>query len=156
MAAEILAAVQICASSYRLIKAAVHEGREITDLSKTISKFWDAREQVSVLEQKATNQSNIEKLFGGKSIESQALEITLQKQKAIQLEKDLKELFYWTGNGNLWQDMIRERARLRNMRIYEAKAKAEARANTIDAVIVLMFLMFSGLVVVGITSVVMK
>ena len=85
-----------------------------------------------------------------------AVQITLQKQKAIQLEKDLKELFYWTGNGNLWQDMIRERTRLRNMRIYEAKSKAEARANTIDAVIVLMFLTFSGLFVVWITSVVMK
>ena len=68
----------------------------------------------------------------------------------------LKELFYWTGNGNLWQDMIRERTRLRNMRIYEAKAKAEARANTIDVVMVLMFLILSGLFVVWITSVVIE
>ena len=52
--------------------------------------------------------------------------------------------------------MIRERTRLRNMRIYEAKAKAEARANTIDVVMVLMFLILSGLFVVWITSVVMK
>jgi hypothetical protein len=94
MAAEILAAVKICASTYRFIKSAVHEGEEITNMTKAISKFWDAREQVSIIEQKATNQSKIEKLFGGKSIESQALEITLQKQKAVQLERDLKELFY--------------------------------------------------------------
>ena len=81
MAAEIVAAVQICASAYRFMKTAVNEGRELGDMTRAMSKFWDAREEVSILEQKATNPSKIEKLFGGKSIESQALEITLQKRK---------------------------------------------------------------------------
>lgn len=134
MAAEIVAAVQICASAYRFMKTAVNEGRELGDMTRALSKFWDAREEVSVLEQKATNPSKIEKLFGGKSVESQALEITLQKKKAQQLEKELKDLFYWTGNANLWHDMLRERTKIRNMRIAEAKAKAEARAAMIDIV----------------------
>ena len=110
MAAEIIAAVQVCASAYRFMKTAVNEGRELGDMTRALSKFWDAREEVSVLEQKATNPSKIQKLFGGASIESQALEITLQKQKAEQLEKELKDLFYWTGNANLWHDMIKDRA----------------------------------------------
>jgi len=134
MAAEIVAAVQMCASAYRFMKTAVNEGRELGDMTRALSKFWDAREEVSVLEQKATNPSKIEKLFGGKSVESQALEITLQKKKAQQLEKELKDLFYWTGNANLWHDMLRERTKIRNMRIAEAKAKAEARAAMIDIV----------------------
>ena len=82
-----------CASAYRSVKTAVNEGRELGDMTRAISKFWDAREEISVIEQKATNPSKIEKLFGGKSIEAQALEITLHKQKAVQLEKDLKDLF---------------------------------------------------------------
>ena len=137
MAAEIIAAVQICASAYRFMKTAVNEGRELGDMTRALSKFWDAREEVSVLEQKATNPSKIEKLFGGKSVESQALEITLQKKKAQQLEKELKDLFYWTGNANLWHDMLRERTKIRNMRIAEAKAKAEARAAMIDIVAII-------------------
>jgi hypothetical protein len=137
MAAEIVAAVQICASAYRFMKTAVNEGRELGDMTRALSKFWDAREEVSVLEQKATNPSKIEKLFGGKSVESQALEITLQKKKAQQLEKELKDLFYWTGNANLWHDMLRERTKIRNMRIAEAKAKAEARAAMIDIVAII-------------------
>ena len=134
MAAEIIAAVQMCSSAYRFMKTAVNEGKELGDMTRALSKFWDAREEVSVLEQKATNPSKIEKLFGGKSVESQALEITLQKKKAQQLEKELKDLFYWTGNANLWHDMLRERTKIRNMRIAEAKAKAEARAAMIDIV----------------------
>lgn len=134
MAAEIIAAVQICASAYRFMKTAVNEGRELSDMTRALGKFWDAREEVSVLEQKATNPSKIEKLFGGKSVESQALEITLQKQKAEQLEKELKDLFYWTGNANLWHDMLRERTKIRNMRIAQAREKAQSRAAMIDVV----------------------
>jgi hypothetical protein len=134
MAAEIVAAVQICASAYRFMKTAVNEGRELGDMTRALGKFWDAREEVSVLEQKATNPSKIEKLFGGKSVESQALEITLQKKKAQQLEKELKDLFYWTGNANLWHDMLRERTKIRNRRIAQAREKAQSRAAMIDIV----------------------
>ena len=153
MAAEIIAAVQVCASAYRFMKTAVNEGRELGDMTRAISKFWDAREEISVLEQKATNPSKIEKLFGGKSIEAQALEITLHKQKAVQLEKDLKDLFYWTGNANLWHDMIKERGRLRNMRIAESKQKAEARAAMIDISIIGGLLLGIFTIVMVVTSV---
>jgi hypothetical protein len=153
MAAEIVAAVQICASAYRFMKTAVNEGRELGDMTRAMSKFWDAREEVSVLEQKATNPSKIEKLFGGKSVETQALEITLQKKKAEQLEKELKDLFYWTGNANLWHDMIRERAKIRNLRIAAARQKAQNRATMIDLAVIFGILSFSVVVILAITSV---
>ena len=153
MAAEIVAAVQICASAYRFMKTAVNEGRELGDMTRAMSKFWDAREEVSVLEQKATNPSKIEKRFGGKSVESQALEITLQKKKAEQLEKELKDLFYWTGNANLWHDMIRERAKIRNLRIAAARQKAQNRATMIDLAVIFGILGFAMVVVLAITSV---
>ena len=132
MAAEIIAAVNVCASAYRFMKTAVNEGKDLNDMGRAIGKFFDAREEISVLEQKATNPSKIEKLFGSKSIEAQALEITLQKNRAVQLEKELKDLFLWSGNGHLWQDTLRERARIRNLRIAEAKQKAQSRAAMID------------------------
>src|SRR6056300_1923089 len=132
MPAEIVAAVAAANQAFNFIKKAVHKGKEVQDLTRAISKFWDAREEVSVLEQKAKTTSKIGKLLGSSSIESQALEATLQKQKAEQLEKELKDLFYWTGNANLWHDMLRERTKIRNMRIADAKAKAETRAAMID------------------------
>ena len=153
MAAEIIAAVQICSSAYRFMKTAVNEGRELGDMTRALSKFWDAREEVSVLEQKATNPSKIQKLFGGASVESQALEITLQKQKAEQLEKELKDLFYWTGNANLWHDVIKERGRIRNMRIVEAKQKAQSRAAMIDIAAIIGTFAVIFIVVMAITSV---
>ena len=153
MAAEIIAAVNVCASAYRFMKTAVNEGKDLNDMGRAIGKFFDAREEISVLEQKATNPSKIEKLFGGKSVEAQALEITLQKNRALQLERDLKDLFLWSGNGHLWQDTLRERARLRNLRIAEAKQKAESRAAMIDIAAIVGTFAVIFIVVMAITSV---
>ena len=44
MAAEIIAAVQMCSSAYRFMKTAVNEGKELGDMTRALSKFWDARE----------------------------------------------------------------------------------------------------------------
>jgi len=153
MAAEIIAAVNVCASAYRFMKTAVNEGKDLNDMGRAIGKFFDAREEVSVLEQQATNSSAIQRLFGGKSIESTALQITLEKNRAIQLERDLKDLFLWSGRGDLWEDTIRERARLRNLRIAEAKQKAQSRAAMIDIAAIIGTFAVIFIVVMAITSV---
>ena len=153
MPAEVIAAVNVCASAYRILKTAVQEGADLNDMSRKIGEFFDAREQVSVLEQKATNTSKIQKLFGGKSIEATALQITLEKDRAIRLEKDLKDLFLYSGRGDLWEDTIRERARLRNLAIAEAKSKAQSKAAIIDIVIIGGILVFIMIIVLGLTTV---
>tara|TARA_R100000951_G_scaffold51233_1_gene43238 strand:- start:3131 stop:3601 length:471 start_codon:yes stop_codon:yes gene_type:complete len=153
MAAEIIAAVQMCSSAYRFMKTAVNEGKDIGDMSRAVGKFFDAREEISVLEQKATNSGAIQKLFGGKSIEAQALELTLQKNRAVQLEKDLKDLFLWSGRGDLWESTIRERARLRNMRIAEAKARAQSKAAMLDILAIIGTIAAVFIVAMAITSV---
>jgi len=153
MAAEIIAAVNVCASAYRFMKTAVNEGKDLNDMGRAIGKFFDAREEVSVLEQQATISSAIQRLFGGKSIESTALQITLEKNRAIQLERDLKDLFLWSGRGDLWEDTIRERARLRNLRIAEAKQKAQSRAAMIDIAAIIGTFAVIFIVVMAITSV---
>ena len=154
MAAEIIAAVNACSYAYSFMKKAVNEGKELQDMTRAISSFWDAREEVSVLEQQATNPSKIAKLFGGSSVEAQALEITLQKNKALQIEKDLKNLFYWSGNAHLWQEMVRERAKIRNLRIAAAREKARTRAAMIDLGIIVVTLGVCAMIILGAASII--
>jgi hypothetical protein len=155
MAAEIIAAVSAANQAFNFIKKAVHKGQEIQDLNRAIGAFWDAREEVSVLEQKATNPSKIQKLFGGKSVESQALEVTLQKQRAENLERELKDIFLWTGNGHLWTEMIRERSRIRNARIAAARDAAQTKAAMIDLAIIGGTIVAIFVIVMGATSIIL-
>ena len=155
MAAEIIAAVAAANSAFNFIRSSVQKGREMQDLTRAIGKFWDAREEISVIEQQATNPSKIAKLFGGRSVEAQALEITLQKQKAEQLERDLKNIFLWTGNGHLWENMVRERTRIRNARIAAAREKPQAKAAMIDFFIIGGTLLLCGFIVLSATSIIL-
>ena len=154
MPAEIFAAVSACSTAYRFMKKAVSEGKELQDMTRAIGAFWDAREEISVIEQQATNPSKIAKLFGGSSVEAQALEVTLQKNKALQLEKDLKDLFFWSGNAHLWNEMVRERAKIRNLRIAAAKQKAQTRAAMIDLSMVVLTLGVCAMIILGAASII--
>jgi len=62
-------------------------------------------------------------------------------------------LFLWSGRGDLWEDTIRERARLRNLRIAEAKQKAQSRAAMIDIAAIIGTFAVIFIVVMAITSV---
>ena len=124
---ESIAVVAAANSAYNTLKSAISNGREIADLAPVLGRFWDAKENLSAMEQKTKHPNLIEKTFGAKSVEAQALHITLHKNKIATLETELKELFIYTGNGNLWEDMMRERRHIRNRRAKEAREKAMTR-----------------------------
>lgn len=124
---EAIAVVAAANSAYNTLKSAISNGREIADLAPVLGRFWDAKENLSAMEQKTKHPNLIEKTFGAKSVEAQALHITLHKNKIATLETELKELFIYTGNGNLWEDMMRERRHIRNRRAKEAREKAMTR-----------------------------
>lgn len=124
---EAIAVVAAANSAYNTLKSAISNGREIADLAPVLGRFWDAKESLSAIEQRNKHPNLIEKTFGAKSVEAQALHITLHKNKITTLETELKELFIYTGNGNLWEDMMRERRHIRNRRAKEARERAMTR-----------------------------
>ena len=131
-------------AAYKTLKGAISNGREIADYAGVLGKFWEAKEELSELEQLNNSTSLIEKTFGAKSVEAQALQITLHKNKIATLEKDLHELFVWSGNGGLWKDMMKERRNIRNMRAREAKEKANRRKFMYDLAGVFIILLLLG------------
>ena len=64
-------------AAYKTLKGAISNGREIADYAGVLGKFWEAKEELSELEQLNNSTSLIEKTFGAKSVEAQALQITL-------------------------------------------------------------------------------
>tara|TARA_S200000501_G_scaffold313411_1_gene304851 strand:+ start:1531 stop:2004 length:474 start_codon:yes stop_codon:yes gene_type:complete len=142
--AEALAVVSAANSAYKVIKTAVANGRDMADFAGHIGKFWDAKEELSALEQNSAHPNILAKTFGAKSVENQALQITLHKNKLATLEQELRETFIYTGNGNLWDDMMKERRNIRNRRFQMAKRKAENRKLYADVFIVVVFTILFG------------
>lgn len=134
-------------AAYKTLKTALSHGREVSDYASVLVKFWDAKEELSEIEQKNKHPNMIEKTFGAKSVESQALQIILHKKKIMTLEKDLHDLFVWSGNGDLWSDMMKERRSIRQRRYKESIEKAKRKQFYVDVVLSLIVGLFFGVLV---------
>jgi len=93
-------------------------------------------------------------LFGGNSVEAQALQVTAARHKMRQLEKELYEFLLYTGQGDFYEEMMKERRVIRQRRIEAAQAAARKRANLIDGVAVIAFIGFVGAIIAGFISII--
>jgi hypothetical protein len=97
------------------IQKAIKLGRDINGLIGEFSKFFDARDVV----QKAANDAG----KAGKSDTSRAMEIVMQANALREAEEQLKHQLIYGGYPELWEQMLRER-----MKIKQERAKAERAA----------------------------
>lgn len=132
---EIAMAVSMASSAFGALKKAMETGQEIEDMMDYFGKWFEAKEHLSEASVNSNNQPLVKKLFSGKSVEAQALQITHAKHKMKQMEKELYEYLLYTGQQEFYNDMMRERRVIREARIREAQRKAERKKLFFDVVI---------------------
>jgi len=144
---EIAAALSMAGSAFKMLKGAMEQGREVQDMYQQFAQFFDAKEAIAEADQHAKNPSMVGKLFGGNSVEAQALQVTAARHKIKQIEKELHEFLLYTGQAQFYEDMMRERRIIRQRRIAAAEAAARKKAMIIDCVAIVGFVVFvSGLI----------
>lgn len=146
---EIAAALSMAGSAYNMIKNGIEKGQEINDLYQGFSRFFDAKEELAEAAIANSNPSMVQKLFSGKSVEAQALEVTAARYKMAALEKELREFLIYTGQMDFYEDMMRERRAIRQKRAAVAKAQAERKRFWIDVIAVAGFVVFASGVIGG-------
>ena len=146
---EIAAAMSLASSAYSGIKKAMEMGREAQDVAEFFGRWFEAKEQVNEIQQYANNPSMMAKLFSGKSVEAQALQVTSARYKIQAMEKELREYLIYTGQVDFYEDMMRERRNIRQARLLAAKRKAEKRALMLNVIAVTVGMGFASFIVVG-------
>ena len=141
---EIAAAISVASSAFGAIKSAIETGKDIEDMYGTFASFFDAKEQLAEAQMQASNPSMMGKLFSGRSVEAEALEVTAARHKIKQLEKELYEYLLYTGQAQFYEDMMKERRVIRQRRIEAAQRAARKKANIIDGIAIIGFLVFVG------------
>ena len=150
---EIAAALSMAGSAFNMIKGAIEKGQEVQDMYDVFAKFFDAKEQLAEADQHAKNPSMVGSLFGGSSVEAQALQVTAARHKIKQLEKELYEFLLYSGQGDFYEDMMKERRMIRQRRIEAAQAAARKKAFYIDVAAVGGFFVFIGMIIAGFLSI---
>ena len=131
---EIIAAISAASRAFNYINAAVNKGHEVQDLVHKFSAFFDAKDKMSEIEANIQNASTMAKLFDKGSVESAALEITMAKQKTLQMERQLREIMVYTVGEDVWIDMMRTRSQIRKQRLDIARARATRKRMIIDGI----------------------
>ena len=144
----ITALLGVAAKSYNMVKKAVEMGREASDMVEYFSAFYDKKDQLDV--RKIENQ-NGSKLFRGKSVEAEALELQMAEHKMQKMESELRELICWTVGNDFYLDMMRKRNQIRQRRLEQAKARAVRNKLFIDGGIVVgLFVWLIGVIIFGV------
>ena len=100
------------------IKKAIALGKDVNSLYGQFAKFFENSDTIHSANITAQTSNNV--LTDGQ-IRSMSIQIAMQSKALRDAEKNLKELLIYSGNGDVWDQMMAERVRL-----YKERAKIQA------------------------------
>ena len=100
------------------IKKAIALGKDVNSLYGQFAKFFENSDTIHSANITAQTSNNV--LTDGQ-IRSMSIQIAMQSKALRDAEKDLKEMLIYSGNADVWDQMMAERVRL-----YKERAKIQA------------------------------
>jgi len=104
--------------SVNYIKKAIALGKDVNSLYGQFAKFFENSDKIHGANVEAQNSKKI--LTDGQ-IRAMSIQIAMQSKALRDAEKQLKELLIYSGNSDVWDQMMAERVRM-----YKERAKLEA------------------------------
>ena len=110
------AAFAVAQASVKTVKEAIKLGRDIYEVSGDLTKFFTSQSQINQelrkVEDKKQELLKQDKKQDYYTLTAQALDAAIKAKKIKQDEAEIKTLLIWSGNGDVYHDMVRERMRL--------------------------------------------
>ena len=132
--------------SVNYIKKAIALGKDVNSLYGQFARFFENSDTIHEASIKVQSQKNI--LTDGQ-IRALSIQIAMQSKALRDAEKELKEMLIYSGNKDVWDEMMRERVRMSRERAkIQAdlkNAKIKAQADLIDRALI--FISFSALAI---------
>jgi len=116
-------ALDAAEGAVKRIKRAMAVGKEIGAITHDLSTFFSAQGEVEAAAKKHEDDKRAAKLAGKKLPEksalAEALDVVLRARQLREFETELREWMIWTGNGDFYQELIDERARIVSQREHD-------------------------------------
>lgn len=135
-----VSAFAMASSAFGMVKKLVETGREIEDVTGYLGKFFDGASAIKAAKEKADNPSVFRSLLASGSVEQEALQATVHRQKLFQMEKELREMIMYAYGREVYDEMLREREQIRMRRARAEIAKEAARENILWGSVLLFLL----------------
>jgi hypothetical protein len=146
-----ITAVATATSAFNLIKKGIAFGNDLESMTNSLSRWYGAVSDFNYAEKEVNSKGGISKLLMKGSIEKMALDITVNKQKILEQEKELRTLITYTYGPNIYNEMIELRRRLKKQREDEIYRRREFKNQCIEAGLVILLMCSIGGVVLFLT-----
>ena len=133
---EVTVAIAAASRAVSLIKKGIQVGKDTSELSTQFAQFFDAKDKIDTAKTESENAPIGKKVFAAQSVEAYALEVALAEHKAKDLEKQLRELFVYSGQGDVYKTMMRARQTECNRRLEVARKLAARKKFIIDTCLI--------------------
>tara|TARA_B100001057_G_scaffold433943_1_gene463195 strand:+ start:791 stop:1264 length:474 start_codon:yes stop_codon:yes gene_type:complete len=140
-----ISAIAIAGSAFNALKKGVSIGRDIESMGKDLSRWMGAVSDIDRAHHEAKNPPIFKKLFSGKSVEQEAMELFTQKKQLQNQRDELRKLISSMCGPNAWQELIKMERDIRKQRQETMYAQREARKHFMEAIAII----FLVLTVVG-------
>ena len=107
-----ITAFTVATTAFNTIKKAVEVGREIEDVAVYIGRFFGAKADIAKAEEKAKNPPIFKKLLSAGSVEEEALQLVVQRQKLGEMERELRSMIILRYGQETYLEMMRMRKRV--------------------------------------------
>ena len=137
---SISVAVSTASTAFAGIKRAFQAGRDLESMSQDLSRWMGAVSDVDNAHKSAKNPSMVRKLFGGGSIESEAIEAFTAKKKLEEQRYELKQFLMFTHGSKSWDELLQMEGQIRKRRqkeIYDRQKFREKIIGIVALVVVL-------------------
>lgn len=127
-----VSALATASAAFNVIKKGFEVGRDIEQMAGDMSRWMGAMSDLSEAERQINNPPIFKKLFSGKSIEQEAMEIFTAKRKAEQMREELKNYIGFTMGRKAWEELLAMEGKIRKERQETLYNQARRRRQFIE------------------------
>ena len=134
-------AMATASAAFGAIKKGFAIGRDIEAMASALSRWMGALSDLDQAEKEAKNPPIFKKLFSGKTVEQEAIEIFASKKKAQAQRQELQQWIQYTMGQSHWDELIRMEGRIRKQRQETLYRQRERRRKFIEIVSIIIFIL---------------
>ena len=146
---DVISAMATASAAFGAIKKGFQVGRDIEQMASDLSRWMGAMSDLDQAEKDAKNPPIFKKLFAGKSVEQEAIEVFAAKKKATEQRDELRTWIQFTHGQSAWDELLRTEANIRKTRQETIYKQAQLRRKFLEyctyafvALVVLGFIFF--------------
>jgi len=124
-------------------------GRDLESMSQDLSRWMGAVSDIDNAHKSAKNPSMLKKVFGGGSVEQEAIEAFAAKKKLEAQREELKQFLMFTHGSRSWEELLRMEGEIRKRRQKEIYDKQKFREKIITWVAVTIVVSVGTFILIG-------